>query len=260
MFGIESLINKMSDTITVYWAPALFNKEDGDSWEMFYSEPEPVLAKLMGDSKARSQIRSCPAVKDILKNTYSINSTLEDIFPLDENFWRILESAPYNDSSVVPLNSKVAIMKPRESSFPGYVNINYMLSWLFFADEPLEVEFTAPYFPAETVSDGALFSPGRMDIGKWYRPFNLDIHLDKNANLFKILEGQQLVYLKFNTDKKIVFKRYVMTRKLQSLAREFTNAPNLFGRNLPLSKRYDLAKRTQILEIVASEIKKNVVS
>jgi hypothetical protein len=244
-----------NETITVYWAPAKFTTVD-ESWNLAYAEPQPVLTKFIKSKLPGSQIGLCPSVKDLLANTFALTSNMDDqfkLFPQDE---KEMEAHPVD----APLGqSKLAFYKPRESSFPGHVNVVYNLSWLFFASEPVTMRLLPPFFPASSFCDGALLAPGEVDVGRWFRPMNLDLHIPSSTKEVSIREGQELAYIEFITNKKIVFKRYSLTAYLHSIARDAINAPARYGKNLPLEKRYRMFERAGLPDIVLSEIRKNLV-
>lgn len=245
----------MSDEITVYWAPATFSKND-TSFDMLYREPESVLSTFMKNKLPKAQMAMCPATKNLMKNIFALKSNIDDNFrisrPISGDFAELPNGTPIG-------MGKVLLNLERETSFSGYVNVSYGLKWLMFSSEPVVARLTAPYFPAESICDGALFSFGQMDIGKWYRHLNLDWHIPTDTQEVSIKENQSLAYLEFLTDKKVTFKRYVATPRLLQIATETSQAPQRYGRNWPLGKRYEMARRAGHRELVLSEIKKNLV-
>jgi hypothetical protein len=238
----------MSDEIIVYWAPGAFSNFD-QSWDMLYSEPVSVLAKLMSDKLPGAGIAQCPATKSLLKNVFALTSNIDDEF----------DFFPKGVSNLNPSlgESKVLFSKPRESSFSGYVNATYNLSWLFFASEPVNMRLTAPFFPAVGICEGSLFSPGTMDVGSWYRQVNLDWHVPETTERISIQEGQELAYVEFETTKKITFQRYVTTPRLMHIANELAQSHIRYGKHWPLKKKYDLAKKAGMRELILAEIEKN---
>lgn len=240
----------MSDEITVYWAPGAFSNFD-QSWDMLYSEPVSVLAKLMSDKLPGAAIVQCPATKSLLKNVFALSSNIDDEFDFMPNGAALLSNSLGD--------SKISFSKPRESSFAGYVNATYNLSWLFFATESVNMRLTAPFFPAKGICEGSLFSPGVMDVGAWYRQVNLDWHVPSDTQRISIKEGQELAYIEFETDKKIKFQRYVVTPRLLHISNELAQAHLRYGKHWPLKKKYDLAKKAGMRELILAEIQKNLI-
>lgn len=247
----------MTEPITIYWAPTLFDREDQITWEMLYQEPTSVASRLMSSTGKKGLIRSCPAVKDSFKNLFEFKGTIDDNFILSKE--QLQEAGTFPDGRMIASENKVAVLSPRRSSFPGYVNINYNLSWLMFASEPVEVEFFPPFFPMVSPCKNAFLAVGKMDIGKWYRPFNLDYHVPIEDQEFNFKANDPLFYLKVHTEKKVKFERYVMTQRLRALSGEAVRSPAFTGANQPLEGRYKFAAMVGMPQLVLSEIKKNLV-
>lgn len=245
------------DKITVYWAPAKFNA-DTDSWALLYPEPKPVLADAYKLNKHKGIMPLCPAVKDTLKNVYSFNSAINDSFELPTN---VMESIAYTDTveEPIPTDSKLSFYKMRKSSIDGYINVNYNMAWLFFASEPVEAKMTAPYFPAVSPVKGAMFSAGQFNIGKWFRPVSMDYHIPLAANKFEIETGDPLFFIDFLTDKKIEFKRFNVSGRLQSLSSEMGLSSQRYGAKQSLWQRYQMAHNAKIPQMILTEIKKNLL-
>lgn len=252
------MINK--DYVTIYWSPAMYLPEE-ESWSHFYTSPENIL---IGLNKLRNKdllsnkqkgIFNCPAYVDTMKNVYVVKTNSPFTVDLPMHIYDDEHHQYPISLGLDPLN--VSIM--RDSSFSGYLNINLHMGWLFFADEPIEVKFTAPYFPTETPSDGAMFSPGKYNLGLWYRDFNLDYHIPFGTKSLEFKEQQPLFYLEIETTKKIIFKRYLLNKELRNIANECVNSPRRYGTNYPLTKKYNFFKRSMLPEQVLKLIKDNLV-
>ena len=72
-------------------------------------------------------------------------------------------------------------------------------------------------------------------------------------------EGEPYFYLEFKTDKKIIFKRFVLTEALRKLSEEAVQAPMRYGKYVPLAKKYEMAKNGKLIEQVKTEILANLV-
>jgi len=240
----------MADEITIYWAPGSFNSFSLSS-DLLYSEPISILDKLLKSKTSGAGIAMCPATRGLLSNTFALQSNIDDEFEIN--------SAAFSELNTSLGESKIFFSQPRETSFPEHINVTYNMSWLFFASEPVEMKLIAPYFPAKGICDGSLFSPGSFDIGKWYRQTNLDWHIPESTELISIKEDQELAYLEFKTDKKIKFQRYVVSPRLSAIADELSKSHIKYGKRWAMGKKYDLAKKSGIRELVLSEIKKNLV-
>ena len=257
---------KDTDTITVYWAPANYTIED-DTWEMLYASPQSLssmIRKLRKPNALPQSIYSCPGYKDSVDNVFVFTSAIDDEVKIPT---QTLEELDLIDPNKFPLqgiplptsNLPVSLYMQRPSSFDGYHSVNYNMGWILFADEPIVAKFTSPYFPPVAPAEGALLATGQFDIGSWYRPFNLDYHIPVGTEKLVFKEDDPLFYVEFYTTKKVVVKRYVYTKQLQNLSRELVESPTRYGKFKSLVEKYKAVKKTSILEMILSEIQKNVL-
>ena len=249
------------DYITVYWSPAPFVVEES-SWSQLYAEPTNLLSDLlsvrntMNKAKVGQSMFGCPAFTSAMKNVVVVKNVVEGSINMERlvpNSNNYQYPMVFNDAA--PLQVKVQ----REPSIMDYTNIVYNMSWLLFADEPLVARFTAPYFPASTPAEGVILSTGEFDIGSWYREFNLDYHVPPHVKELVFEEDQPLFYIDFKTDKKIILKRYTMTREIRNIADEFATSRERYGKFKALAERYSVSKKTMMPELLLHEIRKNVV-
>lgn len=248
----------MSDSINVYWAPWPFTKDEWQ-WNYLYSEPKNVYDNLISDTEGKSLAIRCPATRDLMKNLYSFHSCVDDSFSLSSANLGLVES-DLNDA-VYPLNveTKVGLFRNRKSSYSGYVNAFYNLSWILFSDEPLLARWSAPYYPAISPVNGAIFTMGQYDIGQWFRPINLDYQIPIDAEKFSISEGDPLAFLELFTDKKIIWQRFRMTQTIREIANEHVGAPKRYGARKSLDYRYKMFGRSNMKSIILTELKNNLI-
>lgn len=251
----------MNNEIVVYWAPATFDPS-AESWNFLYREPNPLfldLAFMKSKNERSGNIFSCPASNNFFKNIFSVKSNLKDYFSFPEGFLEYTETIDVFPSDLDWIGNNVLLKKIRNSSYSGYADIYYNMQWIFFAEEPLTARFTPSYYPAKIPCEGALLASGEFDIGSWFRPYNLNYHIPIDAKTFSIDIDDSLFYIEFMTDKKIIFKRFNFTNSINALTNEFVSSPGRYGNFLPLYKRYEMAKKSKVLDIVLKEIKNNLV-
>jgi hypothetical protein len=249
------------DYVTVYWAPAPFVQEES-SWSLLYSEPVNMVSELLKVKSVENKPKNfqsmfgCPAYAEAMKNVFIVKNVLENTIDMSKIVSSLQNpNYPVYFNNLGPLQIKVQ----REPSITNYTNINYNLGWLFFADEPLEAKFTAPYFPPETPGEGVMLSVGQFDIGSWYRDFNLDYHVPSKTKILTFKEDQPLFYVDFKTDKKIVLKRYKLTKELKNMSEEFVRSRERYGKFSSLQHRYSMSKKSMMPQQILSEIRKNLV-
>ena len=247
------------DVVEVYWSPASFVNSQ-ESWNLLYPEPELLKNKLHSiRTNFDGSFFSCPSTKEYLQNLYVLKSSVTDIIDLPTEYLNKTymeggkENVPSQNRQIVALN------KARPSSLEGYSNLAYNLSWLFFSSEPLSLRISAPFFPPKTPSSGALLAGGEINIGEWLRPVNLDYHVPLENTTFIIEEDDELAYIKFVTSKRVVLKRFVVNETLNNLYLEMSNVSLLYNKFQSLSKRYEMAQKSKIKNIVLNEIRKNLV-
>jgi hypothetical protein len=246
------------DTITIYWSPASFITGQ-ISWNMVYSKPNAVLTDLHRSKVPGSLMTQCPAAKETLANVFSFNSAVDDEFDIPEEIFNYEPTGESIEDIRMNVDSVVGMFHERPTSIKEYTDVIYNLGWLFFADEPVKARMTAPWFPVHTPMEGAYLAPGEFDIGRWYRSYNLDYHIPKKPNKFSIKAGDPLFFMEVMTDKKVVFKRYLLDEKLISITKEATASPLRYGRHKTLEERYQQADDTSHKEMVLSLIKKNLI-
>jgi len=100
--------------------------------------------------------------------------------------------------------------------------------------------------------------PGRFDIGKWFRPMNMEFQLWEGVSEMKIAANEALCYIHFNTDKKIVFKKFIMTREMDKLLVSILRA-SPYRRFARLSDRYRVFEQSQSKQRVLKLIQKQLI-
>lgn len=245
------------DTITVYWSPAQF-VPTREAWDLLYADIESLENYFVKNTTSASSLRVCPGVKSSLKNSYFIKSNHDDFFKLPSS--KDMEKIAYT-SDVVNFNvdSRVALSKRKPSSIDGYINLEYNMGWAFFAEESLIAKFTAPYFPTSSIAEGALFAPGKFDIGSWFRPVHMDIHVPLTTQEISIKTEDPLIFVEFETNKKIILKRFIMTEEIFNMMEDYSRSPSRYGFLKSLPERYKMAKNTNATKILLKRIKENVL-
>ena len=248
-------MKKHDDTITVYWSPSAFTKDE-TNWNFLYSDPVSALADLNTiRNKSAKNMFTCPAYTQSMKNVFVFKSSLTEKIKLDNDFFVPKGNHPFYHYG----KSKILLTELRESSLDQHVNVSYNMGWLFFADQPVEARFTAPYFPTTSPAPGAMLATGQFNIGEWYRDYILDYHIPFGTKELNFEKDQPLFYLELRTDKKVIFKRYNLTRELKRVAEECSTSPGNYEASKSLLYRYNVFKRSSSPERVLSYIKDNLI-
>ena len=246
-------IRENSKPITIYWSPA-FDPREKD-WTFLYPYPERLFDNLL-DQKSKviekGSFLACPSFLDVTKNTLCVKS------PISASYDVVINEK--NEKNIFPTSPEFFnTMTLRESPLDDAMTVFFSFHYIFFADEPLEILFTSPYFhQSEYMKFGALV-PGSFDIGQWFRVLNLEIQMWKNSKKFKIDKDEILFYLYFKTDRPIVFKRFNYTESLFKLSASSTTATSVLGKGQTLVSRYFNFKNTGMRDKVLTLIKNNLI-
>lgn len=236
----------MKDFINVYWAPYI--APDEPDWNMLYRDPDLMLKEFK--DKINPGLRNdsflyCPSVLNKFKKTYLLRNGQDSKF----NFTEDQEITPLTkDDSYVKMK---AIRRPTISGTNDFI---YSHQWIFFSDEPLIADFTAPYFHKPKYLNYAAIVPGSMDIGQWFRPYNAEIITWEKDGYIEFKKDEPLAYVHFNTDKEIVLKRFNMNEKLIKYSSACTSAPRFYGSGLPLAERYKRFNQSKMNKMILKEI------
>jgi hypothetical protein len=247
------------DVINVYWAPSVTHKTaDGDEWEMLYPEPENLYNQLLahknkdipGKHKTKTFF-SCPAVGNQFKNTFVFKNTFASEYRFKDS----------KDSlEIEPLSANYIGFSARSHSGLSIgPSITFELSYIFFADQPLQAFFSQPTFHKSKYTQYGTVFPGSFDIGRWFRPYNFEVQMWDKEGIFKLEEDEPLFYVRFNTDKKINLHRFKHSLVLDRYVKHCVDAPMVFGENLPLVSRYKRFMESRLNETILKEIKKNTI-
>jgi len=239
---------KMSkDTVTVYWS--FFSGVDRQDHASFFSnKPEPLLKTL--PEKDSSLVnnnfgyRACRGMLNLHKNTFvsrspvtsTVKFSLEDTIEENGGDYWLSKERPFKDSLRVDLDF-------------GYI---------YFSEEELTMRQVPPYMHRVKSSETSWMSAGSYDISKWFRPiFPSYVLWDKEKHV-SIVEGEPDMYLQFETNKKIIFKRFEFTNEMYVLVNELMN---LRDRNsiASLNFLYDVFIRSYRNKKVLKMIKENLL-
>jgi hypothetical protein len=244
------------ESIDVYWSPQTSWEFGEQDWNMLYPEPISLFSELQKLKTEDSGVKtyfSCPATNRKFKNTFVFRNELSSSYQFD--FTKNNDENTFEPISSTWLNYE--IKRPPTISVGPLVTLN--LYYSFFASEPLTGVFTPPMMHEPRYTKYGTCIPGEFDVGQWFRPYPLEIQMWKNKGEFHLEEGEPIFYLEFKTDKKINLKRYKMNGAINSYLVECSTTTNTWGMGVPLSKRYERFKRTNMRELILKEIKQNLL-
>jgi hypothetical protein len=248
----------MNDFITVYWSSSLRNPSPPDQWVL--KDPEPVFNYFLNNNIAEDKSKSvfaCPASRDFFKNLFVFKSNIDDRCDWPEGY--LSDAVAKNLWELDSFGNKIQISRARESAISGYIDLIYSVSFVMFADEPLKMQLLSPSYPPSAPSKGAMFTSGEFDYGRWYRPALLNWFVPLDSTEFVVNNGDGLFCVRALTNKKIVFKKFMMNDDIRKISQEFMKTRETDGERLTLEERYAGAESRNMQADILEEIKKNLI-
>ena len=238
--------------ITIYWCKGVkFDFYDKNRVPDFVGirnpAPAPVKNLLNDRYKVRGQYNFCPAYRNHLTNLYSINSPLDyDITINNDQISSTMYDQKFFDEFVT-----IRSLPEKLISF----NHQYML----VPDcDSLEMTLTNPYLESNGFADNIIAVPATFDIGKWPRFIECAFHMKNNSVTVK--ENDAMLYLKFNTDEKIVFKNFIMTPMMNRYMDIMTSAREYKRLSSTMEFFYNLMNnKKQLKKKMLIEAKNNTI-
>jgi hypothetical protein len=134
---------------------------------------------------------------------------------------------------------------------------SFQTKYIFFTEEPsLNVTFYEyPFLEDNNITTRCIPVAGQYDIGRWFRNTEFAFYLKKDYNEFKINRNEIYSYIRFHTDKKIVFKQFRFNDTLKSYTED--SFALTFGHYFKtLTEFYNCFKNKKL---ILKEIKKNLI-
>jgi len=250
--------DRKSETI-IYWAAAQSNSETYDLNHL-YPEVKSLYEETVVDRVSLkdnlNDFLRCPAFSDLAKNTFVHRAPVDTNAKLDFVRKRVSHIV---DNPLDEMTYKVKLEFMREPTVKNRNLIQYTWPILFFSEEDsMMATLTAPYFERTVSSQYGVIVPGRFDIGKWFRPMNMEFQLWEDISEIRIAAGEALCYIHFDTDKKIVFKKFIMTKEMDKILASILRATP-FRRFARLSDRYRIFEQSQSKQRVLKLIRNQLV-
>jgi hypothetical protein len=241
------------DELIVYWSPYYSVKPDERyDWNMIYSDPEPVVSSLrknkVPSADRNKSILYCPAFKQLFKNTYAFSNLIDSTFEFNKQtgqFQGMQENQIHGTKTMMTfLEDRRVLWLP--------------LGWLFFSEESIQMEITPPYIHDTVHGKYAAIVPGAYDISQWFRPIHLELQLWEKQDRFHLPE-EPVMYARFNTNRKVVLKRFELTADIFKIAESVADTKSMLGRFKSMEHRYATFKRSRTNDILLRKIKEAVL-
>jgi hypothetical protein len=240
----------LKKNIVVYWASedGIFLEQPND-WSMLYTEPislEKDLNKNIVPGSSPNFFQ-CPSVRNILKNTFVLKNPIESKYSINSE----------NEISSRAKNS-LAVSVIHQPTLKGSFLFQFALGLYFFSEEDLTMTLSAPFFSqADHMRYGAVV-PGSINIGSWFRNINFEFNLWEGVKEFSIKENEPMAYVRFETEKNVVLKRFKMNKNLTNIGKTCSTS-STWEKGVPLSKRYARFKNSKTNKYVLQEIQRQLI-
>ena len=243
----------MSDTINIYYAAdRVVNGQIMN--DLLFLKSENLLKSVQKNVNKKSkndkelQYLLCPAFTNKFKNTFVFKFPLSCSYEYKKDKVINVTSDIYLDAAVV-----------RDQCVTNGPIITFALGNMFFAEEPVNASFTAPYFSKSKYTQYGSIMPGNFDIGQWFRPFTAELQMWSPEGELHFEENEPLYYVEFNTDKKINLIQFEMNDLLYQYSNALVQSTGLFGKRQTLLSRYNKFKNASMREKILKEIKNNLL-
>jgi hypothetical protein len=215
--------------IEVYWG--------GNEHIDAYKQPESLFTEVANISPKKSDFIRCRGWQSLGKNTFSVATPASSHYKIEKNELKMSEGSM--DAVLTHPNEFGYVVRP---NFP----------WFLFSEKPLVATWTPPYMhPLRHMRYGYSL-PGRFNISKWLRPFWFEFVLWNNEIIFE--KNEPFGYFTFDTDEKIVWKRFIVDESILEVSNVCSNISG--GSLKEYYKRFNDANFN---EITLERIRKNLI-
>lgn len=244
--------------VEVFWSPA---HSVGVQYNFSHLYPAPKsLYEESFEQKAdlkenKDDFFRCPAVSNKMKRTFvfrSVTDTHVKVFGKEHiEYWVANEDDQRRHQTVTEIL--------HEPTMRNRWLVNYLHPIVFFTPEDsLIASMTPPYFEqTESQKYGAIV-PGEFDIGKWFRPMNFEFQLWEGVDELRVASGDALGYVQFNTDKKVVLKKFNLNNQLNKITGSLIHV-SPFRRFMRLSERYKMFEQSKLKHQILREIRQELM-
>lgn len=238
---------KNKETITVYWSAKTVPERQTHA-QLLWGPPIP-LARLLPDGTGKpGNYRSCAALTPMLKNMYAF------VHPLTHKVWIT------GDHENPVVNAELDVWLPqRTDPLKNCYGLDYDFGWLFFAEEPLEIRMTPPYFHKTSVSETAYIASGTFDIGQWFRMIGQAYVFFEGENSISITAGEPSFYIEFLTKKKVILQPFECTEEINSMANQVVHTSAFGMMKTSLEYRYEKFFKSNRQKRLLKLIKENLL-
>jgi len=188
-------------TINIYWS---------DLGSNYFMDPYPVLSYLKNRKVLKTDdLNKCPSFISYYKNTYAIKAGIDYSIEWDG---KSLHSDRYGqwffDRYILPRNAD-----------DGLISLAYP-PVIFIADKSMVLEQLNPSLSNSNFSNNTKIIQGAYNCHKHIRPLETPFMFNEKGKV-NINENDDLYYVRFLTDEKIKFHRFVWDKSIYNLIPDY---------------------------------------
>jgi hypothetical protein len=227
--------------ITVYY---------GSHSNTLIEDPQPLGLYLANTLINNPQsVLSCPAIKAFVKNTFIIKYPIDYQISWDgEDISSNMYGQKFFDQEIILRDVK-----------HGFISLLHPDN-IFYTDiDDLDMELLPAYFHKNEFLKSGFIIPGMFNIGKHLpRRVETAYKFAEKASV-KINNNDAIFYIRFNTDKEINFKKFIVTEEYKKLISEILKVRDYTTRIHSLTWWYDLVAKNKYKKYFLKIIKKNLL-
>lgn len=234
----------------VYWSP-WYPSTDFASLHLLYDEPKSVLSSIkykQNKTNKHDNWFQCHAFLNTVKNSFVLESPFEVTFGLHSTLG--IMQLPESDLETIKFVTK------KEATVENAFTFSILNNWIFWSDEPLEMVAMPAYLHPQVFNGH--FVPGTFNINSWFRPVEAAIQLNENVNFVSIKKGDPIAYVKFNTEKPVILKRFHFDQDLMNLSQACIDYKK-YQKSSSLTSLYSRFNKNGLQKAISKSIKKNIM-
>ena len=191
---------------------------------------------------------SCRAFIDYTKNMYVFKNPFDIKVRIEKS--RVLNLGNRNMDHVF-MNRMVQVQDA--------YNLNYDPGYVFFSEEPVNIEVMSPFMHRSGFNKNGYIVPGTYDISKWFRPLNPALQLyDNEDRVVESSKGDALMYIKFNCSDSVKLEKFYIDKELDSIIYGASGYKN-YDPNRSLPYLYDKFEKAGLKKRTLKLIKENLI-
>ncbi len=194
---------KLTDAVNVYWS-SWNHKDIYEQRYPHYNEPEKFLNyvnEFRNNNNDTDTWYKCRAFMELGRNTFVLRSPFGVDGKIDPPYIRSLNKEYDIDQ-----------FDAKNPSMLNAYTVNFSTNWIFWSPEDITIT-TMPAYIEKNKYNG-FYVPGSFNINKWFRPVEGAFQLYPEEDSFRVEPNDPLMYIKFNTEKRVILNRFKFNEAL----------------------------------------------